>query len=155
MGDLRGKMAKERGITIDELNALGEQDGSSDAMIDNYQKHLGETEDAFIIEGRLCWHFIPRSFKILLTCDTNEAARRIFNARQQSSEGRDDERAYANIEETERTIIERMASDTRRYQKYYGLDYQDPSHYDLVIDTTMLSGPDVTAKTIFEYLPVE
>src|SRR5689334_16245543 len=68
VGDLRGKMAMERGLTIDELNKLGEKDASTDTMADDYQRELGRKEDNFIIEGRLSWHFIPHSFKVFLKC---------------------------------------------------------------------------------------
>ena len=153
MGAIRAKMAAERHITIDELNALGEKESFTDHEVDDYQKHLGETEDDFIIEGRLAWHFIPHAFKVLLTCDPHEAARRIFSARPDPSQERNDEPMYQSLEEAERVMLERMASDRRRYQKYYGIDYRDPSNYDLVIDTTTFSGPDITTELILKALP--
>ena len=61
---------------------------------------------------------------------------------------RQDEPAYASIDEAERTISGRIASDNLRYQKIYGLDYADPAHYDLVIDTTAMKGPEETAEAI-------
>ncbi|MFA5130362.1 MAG: cytidylate kinase family protein [Patescibacteria group bacterium] len=150
IGDLRGKMAKERGMTINELNTLGEKEAFTDKEVDDYQKHLGETEDNFVIEGRLTWFFIPKAFKVLLTCDMHEAAKRIYAARKDPNEERDDEVMYSSIEETERVTKDRMDSDTRRYQKYYGVDYLDPSHYDLVVDTTSLPGAEATAEVILK-----
>jgi len=150
MGNLRGKMAKERGMTIDELNKIGEQDATTDTSVDEYQKQLGTKEDNFVIEGRLSWHFIPNSFKIFLACDPKESARRIFEARRHAAEERSDEPLYTSVEEAERDIAERVASDKRRYAKYYGVDYQDPSHYDLVIDTTAMNGPEETAQAILD-----
>ena len=38
MGNMRGKMALDRGMTIDELNALGEKEAFTDAEVDEYQK---------------------------------------------------------------------------------------------------------------------
>ena len=35
MGGLRAKMATERGLTIDELNALGEKDRTTDTSVDD------------------------------------------------------------------------------------------------------------------------
>lgn len=151
MGGLRAKMAMERGLSIDELNAVGENDPQTDAAVDEYQKHLGETEDDFIMEGRLSWHFIPRSFKIFLECDTAEAARRIFAARKATRE-REDEPVYNSWQETQAAIEARIASDRRRYQTHYGLDHLDRSHYDLVIDTTPNSGPQQTLEKIVSEL---
>jgi len=152
IGELRGKMATERGMTLDEFNKLGESERFTDEEADAYQKQLGEHEDNFVIEGRLCWHFIPHSFKIFLTCDLDEAARRVFKARRDPGEGRDDERMYESAEDTKAQIKERMASDTKRYGQYYGLDYQNPDNYDLVIDTTNLESMEATAKRILDEL---
>ncbi|MBI4139206.1 cytidylate kinase family protein [Candidatus Uhrbacteria bacterium] len=152
MGGLRGKMAVERGLTIDELNALGEREAFTDNDVDDYQKKLGQIEDNFVIEGRLSWHFIPRSFKIFLTCDPHEAARRIYEARRQTDD-RTDEPAYQHVKATEEAVRKRVASDALRYQKYYGLDVHDPSQYDLVLDTTSMKGPEETTEAILSKLP--
>lgn len=150
IGGLRAKMARERGITIDALNALGEKDHSTDTDVDEYQKKLGETEDNIMLEGRLSWHFIPNSFKVFLSCEIQEAARRIYLARKAG--GREDEAEYTSVEDTRRRLDERMASDRQRYQTIYGLDYQDESHYDLVIDTTKLRSEEETVTRILEAL---
>jgi CMP/dCMP kinase len=136
VGGLRGKMAIERGLTIADLNRIGETDPSTDTTVDDYQRELGATEDDFVIEGRLSWHFIPHSFKVMLTCDARECARRVFEARRRSSEGREDEPVYESVDDALLQLDQRTASDRRRYAKFYRLDHQDPSHYDLVIDTT-------------------
>jgi cytidylate kinase len=150
IGALRGKMAMERGMTLQEFNALGEHEAFTDKDADDYQKKLGESGEQFVIEGRLSWHFIPHSFKIFLNCEPAEAARRIYGARYLPEEQRDDEHAYTDPENAKVLLAERMASDDRRYQKYYGLDYRDPSHYDLVLDTTALPGPEATAEKVLE-----
>ncbi len=152
MGGLRAKMATERGLTIDELNALGEKDRTTDTSVDDYQKHLGQTSDHFIVEGRLSWFFIPHSFKVFLQCDLQESARRVYQARHNTDE-RADEPAYATLEHTRTELDKRMASDRLRYQTYYGINYQDPTHYDLVIDTTTMKGPEETAEAILQALP--
>ncbi|MCE9586559.1 cytidylate kinase family protein [Candidatus Uhrbacteria bacterium] len=149
MGGLRAKLAEERRISIDELNAIGEIDPTTDTSVDEYQRELGKTKDNFIVEGRLSWHFIPHSIKIFLSCDLDEAAKRIFDARK-NTKTREDEAMYRNVEETRRAIEERTASDVRRYALIYGVDYRDAGHYDFVIDTTTLAGPEATAAVILE-----
>ena len=37
-------------------------------------------------------------------------------------------------------------SETQRYQGYYGIDWLDPHHYDLVVDTSELSVSAVVAE---------
>lgn len=141
VGDLRGKMAMERGMNIDELNKLGEQEVWTDKDVDDYQKNLGETEDNFVIDGRLSWHFIPKSFKVFLTVAVEEGARRIFKRQ------RPDEAPAATVQELVTQTRARIASDHARYQKWYGVQFDDPRNYDIVIDTTH-SNPKATAGKI-------
>ena len=140
-GDLRRKMAEDRGMTIHEFNALGETEDFTDKDVDAYQEALGKEQDEFIIDGRLSWYFIPHSFKLFLSVDPKEAARRIFN---DSKEGqRPNEDVYRSVEEVEEANAARLASDMKRYQKYYGVDYLKEGNYDLVIDTTDKSPEEI------------
>jgi cytidylate kinase len=150
IGDLRGKMANEKGITIDELNTIGETQPFSDNEVDAYQKKLGREQDNFILDGRLSWHFVPQSFKIFLDVDEDEAARRIFEASKQGL--RKDERSYQSAQEVNESIRARLASDQKRYKQYYDVDYLDRSNYDLVIDTTSLN-PAQIINQILQSLP--
>jgi CMP/dCMP kinase len=151
VGGLRGKMAEERGISIDELNRIGEQDPTTDTTVDAYTRELGTRGESFVIEGRLAWHFIPQSFKVFLNCDLTEAGRRIYAARHGDPQhDRHDEPLYDTPEHAAEAVAARIASDVRRYQKYYNLDYRDPHHYDLVIDTTTIKGPGETAERVLE-----
>jgi len=153
MGGLRGKMAIERGLTIAELNTLGETDPITDTTVDEYQKELGGKEDGFIVEGRLSWHFIPHSFKVLLLCEPTEAARRIFASQPSDIQERHDEPIYQNVADAHQKLDARIASDHLRYQKYYGIkNYLDSAHYDLVLDTTKNERPEQTVEQILVFL---
>lgn len=142
IGDLRGKMALDRGLNIDELNKLGEKKAFTDEDADEYQKKLGKEEDNFIIDGRLSYHFIPTSLKLFLKVDAHEGAKRIFGDK------REDEAEADSVEEVEERVKKRIESDKKRYQKYYGLDYEKKDNYDLIIDTTKISAKNATDKII-------
>jgi CMP/dCMP kinase len=144
-GDFQREVAKEKGLTIFELNKFEETDKSIDKMIDERAAKIGETEDDVIIDSRLAFHFIPHSVKIFLDVDPKIGAERIFNDK------RDDEKENTNIEATAKTIRERQKSETKRWFKYYGVHYLDLKHYDLVIDTSSISQQEV-AENILEYL---
>ena len=149
MGEMRGKIAIERGITIAELNALGEKDSSTDKPVDDYQRELGKTSDNFIAEGRISWHFIPNSFKILVMCDPEEAAQRLYSINRAHADEQNDEPIYHSVEDAQEQLEKRIQSDQTRYKKYYGIeDYLNPKHYDLVIDTTHNTGPEMTSEQI-------
>ncbi len=147
MGDLRGKAALERGLTIDQFNALPE---NTDAIVDEYQKKLGATEDGLVIDGRISWHFIPKSFKIFLDVDPDVGAARVFGARTQKA--RSDEPPFASVADAKQVLAGRVASDVARYAKHYGIDFADRSVYDLVIDTSAET-PEQTVAAVITALP--
>ncbi|MEK7108246.1 MAG: cytidylate kinase family protein [Patescibacteria group bacterium] len=152
MGDLRGKKAQEHSMTIDEWNAHGEQSQETDVPVDEYQRELGKKEDNFIIDGRLSWHFIPHSFKVFLDVDDTEGARRIFE--HAKSGARKDEPHYTSPKDVQKWAHERTTSDNRRYQRYYGVAWDTPSNFDLVIDTTH-TAPEEVAQQIIDKMVVK
>jgi cytidylate kinase len=100
------------------------------------------------MEGRLSWYFMPNSFKIFLDCDPAEAAKRISA----SKDERPDEKVSSDLAEIQKTLESRKASDVRRYQKIYGIDYLDKNHYDLVLDTTPFKSAEEAANRVFASL---
>ena len=82
-----------------------------------------------VLESRLGFRCQPNSFKIFLSVDDKEAAQRIFE------QSRDTDN-YTSLEETYETTVRRNAEDVARYQNLYNLNYQDPSNFDLFLDTT-------------------
>lgn len=146
MGDLRGKMATERGMTIDELNELGKTEDWTDRDVDEYQTKLGKTEDNFVIDSWAGFYFIPHAFKVFLDVDPVVAGERVFKNQ------RPDEPPVASPIEARAMLTKRLAETDARFQKYYGFSCQDRSRFDLVIDTTTQS-PEATIKTILDALP--
>ena len=147
MGDMRGEMAKSRGLTIDELNDIGLTDASTDKQVDEFQTTLGKEQDNFIIDGAMSWYFIPQSLKIFLKADPKVAAERIFKDRQNNPH-RSDEPEYRSVDDTQQALAARAAHNNARYQKWYGANYLDEANYDLVIDTTHMALEDVLEKIL-------
>ena len=129
-GDFMREMAAERGLTILELSKMAEARDSIDREIDARTLRLGEQGNDFVIDARLGWHFLPRSFKVFLEVDPSVAANRIYTARRAS------EQENIDLVETTRAIEVRTESEAKRYRDYYGIDYGNHDHYDLVIDTS-------------------
>ena len=148
MGNLRRQTAQERGLTIAEFNTLGETDSETDLMVDRYQTELGQEQDNFVIEGRTSWHFIPQSFKIFLDVDKLIGAQRIWQA-WQSKERSNEDKNLNSLEAVLKSNQERVASDQRRYQKYFQIDVYDLSHYDYVLDTSRLNQAQVL-QTVYD-----
>ncbi len=145
IGGLRRQKAKERGMTLEEYNKLGENDPSTDLEVDNYQKELGKKEDNFVIEGRTSWYFIPHSFKIYFSVDKKEGAKRIQKELQKKND-RNEGDNLKTVEDVIVSIEKRKISDSKRYKKYFNIDVYDMSNYDCIIDTTNLTPEEVFIK---------
>lgn len=138
-GDLFRVMARERGMTLAEFSAYCEEHPEVDRSLDQRQKVILMVGNV-ILEGRLAgWiahrNYIP-CFKIWLTCDAGERARRIA------------EREDASIQQVRQEMRDRERSEKKRYREYYDLDLDDLSIYDVVVDTTDLPPPEVEERVL-------
>ncbi len=141
VGDILREMAERRGITILEISKLAEKDKSIDIELDNKQKELAG-KDKLVIDSRLGFHFVPKSFRVFLDVTPEEAGRRIFNAQ------RVKETENITLEKTIENIKRRKLSEEIRYMKFYKVNPFDFSNYDLIIDTTKLKPEQVAEKII-------
>ncbi|MBW2964199.1 cytidylate kinase family protein [Candidatus Woesearchaeota archaeon] len=149
MGGIRRQVAKEKGMTIEEFNKLGEKDPSTDKIVDDYLIKLGKTEDNFIAEGRTAFHFIPNSIKIFFDVDPVVGAERIRkDLTEKGLANQRNETAGKTVQEQAALTKQRMESDNARYRKYYNIDVYDEENYDFVIDTTDLKIEQVEQKVL-------
>lgn len=128
-GKICRKVAIEMGLDIADMNVYMETHPEVDTMIDDGLRALSDDPRNLIIDSRMAWHFTRGTFKVYLTCDPMEAARRIQTA------GRDDEH-FTSLEDAAARITKRKESERRRYYDMYGVDCKRLANYDLVIDTT-------------------
>jgi len=149
MGQIWRDIAKKNRMTIREGLESSENDPKIDNEVDEYQKKLGKEEDNFIIEGRTSYFFMPNSLKIFLKTDLGVGAERIF--RDLKDNKARNEGKFNSAEEVRLDLKKRMASDKKRYMKFYGQDVFDESNYDLVIDTSNI-GPAQAAEDILNFI---
>jgi CMP/dCMP kinase len=125
-GQIFRNLAVERGVSLEELAESLEQDQDTEREIDRRLIAAG-TQDDVLIEGRtIGWIFpwdVP-ALSIWLTCDLEERLQRV--------QGREHHPRSAE------NLLRREASDNRRYQALYGIEPEDYSPFDLVVDTTTL-----------------
>jgi predicted cytidylate kinase len=149
MGAIRRNIAKERGITLDELNKQSESDPETDKLVDDYLIKLGKTEDNFVAEGRTASYFIPHSIRVFMDADLRVAAERIFKDMYEKGKLEErNEKSGSTVDEEVKNLKARIASDKLRYRKYYNIDIFDRDLYDLWIDTTNLSPEDVVDEIL-------
>ena len=78
-GMAQRKIAEEMGLTTIELNALTTKKKSIDERIDAVFKNPPWKENNCIVDSRLAFHFVPKSFKVCLTVQDAVAGKRIFH----------------------------------------------------------------------------
>jgi len=121
-GELFRKIASEKNISVKEMNRLAEKGPEIDYQIDDAQKALAR-EGPGIFEGRLSGHLLAADLKVLLKTDLRARAERITR------------REAKLLEDAMQETRSREESEARRYKKYYNIDINDFSVYDLVVDT--------------------
>jgi cytidylate kinase len=144
-GSIQRKMAEKANLTTLELNKQSESDEKIDHTIDDSTKHLDETEDFFILDSRMAWHFVKRSFKLYLYVDSKVSAERVFKDKSRTSED------YQSVDEALKFILEREQSEIRRFQQLYDVDITNFGNYDAVIDTSFAGVEELTALILALY----
>jgi len=131
-GDLFRQLAVERGESIEAMNISAEVQRDIDLKVDRLLQDMYRAEEKIVIDSRMAWHWMPRSFKVFLVLDPDTAAGRIFNHLQE--EGRRSEDAKS-VQEVRKSIDRRFASEQKRYAALYGVNATDPLNFDIVMNT--------------------
>jgi len=143
-GDLLREIARDKGMTLMQIHEKMQRNREFDDLLDQRTEKLGKEKNNFVIDGRVAWHFIPRSIKIIVTIDLRTAAERVFR------DMRPDEKENSGIEATMRNMRRRTEMNRVRYKKLYGIDYMDKKNYDIIIDTTKIGIQEMTEKAMKE-----
>lgn len=136
-GNFMRQIAINRGITLEELAKIAQNDPSVDNELDEHNKEVANTENV-ILDAHIGFHFIPESFKVFLEIDHKVAAKRILlntsNNPLRKSEARYE---FTSEESVVKSIDTRLATDRIRYANLYGIaDHTAHENFDLVIDTS-------------------
>lgn len=141
-GEIFRELAINHKMSLQEFEEYCESNPQIDRKIDKKQEEILRKGN-IILEGRLAgWIAHLKkidAFKIWLDCEENERIKRIIN------------REGGNFFEKKGEVKNRERSEKRRYLKFYGIDLDDKSIYDFVIDTTNLK-PEEIVKKILERL---
>ncbi len=144
IGDLRGQIALEHGITIDDLNNIGKKEDWVHKEADKKTIEIGKTKDNFVVEGWLAYYFIPNSKKIFLGVDENTGAERIFKNH------REDEKECFSVEETRIMLKKRLEDTQKQFKRYYHQDFLDKKNYNIIIDTANQTPKQVLNKILMQ-----
>ncbi|MBI2145723.1 AAA family ATPase [Candidatus Woesearchaeota archaeon] len=153
VGGIRRELAREKGMTLEELNQYALTHPETDVDVDQQAAHQAReaalSGKTIIVEGRTQFHFLPDSVKIYIKVDFEEGARRIWDELQDHHRKQArNEGTINSFEEMKRELRQRQENDTQRYEQYYHLNLADESQYDLVMDTTSMTAEEATQKVL-------
>ncbi len=125
-GDLFRREATRRGLTLEQFNALCEQDHSIDRQLDADMAERARRGNV-VLEGRLAGFLAAENrldaLKVWLDADDEVRAHRVAEREQ---------RDWREVLEANRI---RHRSDALRYRMIYGFDLADTQVYDVVLTT--------------------
>ena len=144
-------LSVEEANNLDELKPIRRViDTIIDTKIEALGKEINKEEhpnDVWIIDSRLAFYNIPEAFSVRLTTTPEVAGKRLF---EDKSRGEEDSE-YETIEEAIEAREKRRIGEQKRYKERYGVDLEDESNYDLIIDTSYLNCNDIS-ETILKCL---
>ncbi len=136
-GELFRDLAKERGMSLEEFSSLAAKDPGIDKMIDERTKAEAE-KGGVVIDAQLGAWIVKdlAQARLLLSAPDEIRFKRIA------------ERDGTSILEARKETQAREEIQKQRYKKYYGIDVDDLSIYDLKIDTSQHSVDETTSLII-------
>lgn len=141
-GQIFREMADEHGMSLDEFGDYVDDHPEIDRELDDRQRRRAEAGDV-VLEGRLSGvvaREIPEALTVYL-----EAPARVRAERVAARDDLDEEEAFE-------AMWRREAKEKSRYHRIYGVDPDDPRHYDLVLDSSKLE-PDEIVEAILDEMP--
>lgn len=146
-GTINREYARRLGITTLELNKRLNDDPSLDHEIDGTVTKLSEErkDDKLIFDSRMAWHFARNTFKIFLTIEPMEAARRVMLNQ------RGEEERYTDVDDACAKLVERSRVERDRFVDIYGVDYYDYNNFNIVVDTTSRTPEEIVAIIMENY----
>lgn len=142
-GQMRRKMAKEKGMTIEEFAKYAEKHPELERQTDDRLIELANEGD-IVIQSRVLPHLkeiqkLPETFLVYLTASKNMRAERISK------------REKISKAQALRNIALRDGSDVIRFKNAYGIDIKNKNVYDLVVNNSELT-PSETVNLVLSKL---
>ena len=130
-GEVFRQLAKERGMTLDEFSRYVERHPAIDRRIDERTIRTTRKGNS-LIDARLAgWMAKGADLKIFLAAPLEVRAERIAKREQRS------------LKDVLRETVARERSEKKRFKRLYGIDLEDRSVFDLVLNTERLSAREV------------
>lgn len=116
------QLASERGMTLADVIEAAKNDDSYDKYVDAHQVELARAEPCVLGSRLAVWMLTDADLKVYLYASDETRAQRVFK------------REGGDLRQIKDFTAMRDSEDTRRYKEFYGIDNNDYSFCDLIID---------------------
>lgn len=117
-------LAEEKGISLEEVLSFAAKDDWWDKEVDRCQIELARKKGGCVLGSRLAiWMLKEADLKVYLRASPEVRSKRIF------------QREGGSLEDIASFTDERDKQDKERYKRIYGIDNDDYSFADIIIDT--------------------
>lgn len=133
------QLAAEKGMTLAEVIEAAKNDDYYDKYVDNHQVELARAEPCVLGSRLAIWMLKEADLKVYLLASDDVRAGRVFK------------REGGDLQQIKDFTVMRDREDTGRYKEFYGIDNNDYSFADLIIDAGTLT-PDQIVEMIINEL---
>jgi len=143
-GDFMRELSREYGFSdiTEFLVKYVSNHPEVDHRVDEEQGNYGKVNDNFVLDAHLGFHFVPDSIRIRLVCELEEASMRILKDKKRTNE------EAKTISDSIFASQKRMDTMRKNFFNLYKVDIEDPSNFDLILDTTKLSSSEVFNRVL-------
>lgn len=138
-GTIFREMAEERGLTLEEMSRLTEEEPDLDKLIDERAREESRRGGVVVDATLSGWMCEDPDLRIFLTAPLEARVRRIAK------------REGISLEEAREETLVRAESERERFMAFYGVDVSDLSVYDLVLNTELFE-PNGTARILKRFV---
>jgi len=146
-GEMFRRIAKERGLSLLDLTSIAEKNMEIDTLIDSRVKEEAR-KGSIVIDGLLSAWMAGEfaDVKIYLYAPDEVRFKRIA------------QRDNISYEEAKKVTLERERAEKERFKRYYGINIEDLTVYDIALNTELLpleSNIKVLTNALKEYIKVK
>jgi cytidylate kinase len=135
-------LAVDEGLEFEQLRKMAEADDQWDKLVDSRQVEKANAQPSVLASRLAIWVWKEAKLKVYLDASLDVRAQRIHK------------RENGSLAEKREATRQRDEADHHRYQRLYGINNDDWSFADLVIDVSVLT-PDQIVDRILTHLGVE
>jgi CMP/dCMP kinase len=136
------EIAVQRGITIIKMNEVLFDEKEIDEEIDSYIRHLSNSEERLVLDSRMAWYFAENAYDVYVSVDPFVGAKRVFSDKRVNE-------VHHDLEDAVKNNLRRKSLEDERFSRLYGLQCNELSLFDLIVDSTWVE-PHTVAQVILE-----